>query len=73
MIEAPCLESPAGIAVTLLNWSGTKLNATVTVATDKRVRRVESVNQGSLKFRRAKGSITVSLPIGDVDVLQVRY
>jgi len=73
LIEAPALHSAGGIAVTLLNWSGVEQSATVTVATDKTVRSVESVNRGRLKFRSGKGNVTVTLPVGDVDVLQVRY
>ncbi|QDA59516.1 hypothetical protein [Hymenobacter jejuensis] len=73
LIEAPALYSQAGVAVTLLNWNGTPQTVEVTVATDKKVRRVASAEKGPLRFQQSPNGITVSLPLGDVDVLQVYY
>lgn len=73
LIEAPALHSPAGIAVTLLNWSGTPQNAQITVLTDKPVRRVQLAQGGAVKFQQTGRRLTVQVSLGDVDVLQVYY
>ena len=73
MIEAPALYSTGGVAVTLLNWSGAAQDVEVTIATDKKVRRVESAEKGKLSFKASKLGVTVRLPLGDVDVLSLRY
>ncbi|RSK48796.1 type 1 glutamine amidotransferase family protein [Hymenobacter rigui] len=73
LIEAPALYSVGGVAVTLLNWSGTAQQVDVTVAADRTVRRVQSAQRGVLRFQQIGGQLTVSLPLGDVDVLQVYY
>jgi len=47
--------------------------ARVTVAVDQTVSRVESVQRGPLPFHQQGDRVTVELPIGDVDVLQLFY
>ncbi|RPD47692.1 hypothetical protein DNI29_09595 [Hymenobacter sediminis] len=74
LVEAPALYSPAGVAVTLLNWRGTAAQSVdVSVATDRPVRRVVSAQRGPLPFRQSGNHVTVTLPLGDVDVLQLYY
>jgi hypothetical protein len=73
MIEAPALYSKTGVAVTLLNWSGTPQDVEVTVTTDKKVRSVESAEKGKLPFKTSKLGTTIRVPLGDVDVLSLRY
>jgi hypothetical protein len=78
LIEAPALYSAGGVAVTLLNYGEETKNAEVkevevTVAVDKPVTRVESVQQGKLIFKQNGDRVTVSLPLGDVDVLKLYY
>ncbi|MCA8831100.1 type 1 glutamine amidotransferase family protein [Hymenobacter pini] len=73
LVEAPALYSAAGVAVTLLNWSGTPQEVQVTVATDKPVRRAVSGQRGALRFRQTGSRVTVRLPVADVDVLQLYY
>ena len=65
--------SSAGIAVTLLNWSGEPLSEIqVEVRSDKNIGRVESVRHGKLGFRFADGRIRFSLPLDSADIVTVR-
>lgn len=73
LVEAPALYSSTGVAVTLLNWRGTAQEVRVTVAADRPVRRVQSAERGPLRFQQSGNKVTVDLPLGDVDVLQMYY
>jgi hypothetical protein len=73
LIEAPALYSKDGVAVTLLNWSGTPQDVEVTVTTDKKVKRVESAQKGKLPFKTSMLGTTIRVPLGDVDVLSLHY
>jgi hypothetical protein len=73
LVETPVLVSSAGIAVTLLNWSGGPLAAVqVDVRTDKKIVRVESVRHGPQKFQAIDGGVRVVLPLESVDILTLR-
>jgi len=72
LVEATLLESKAGIAVTLLNWSGAPLaNVTVTVPHGGKFAKTESVEQGTLTPQSSGGDLKVSLPLDSVDVLML--
>lgn len=81
LVEAPLLESPAGAAVTLLNWGGVPLPAvTVTVrglaglpeAARAGRLTVASAQRGPLAGYRIDGDrLTVTLPLKDVDVVMI--
>ena len=73
LVEAPMVASSAGIAVTLLNWSGEPLSEIqVEVRSDKNIGRVESVRHGRLEFRAADGRIRFSLPLESADIVTLR-
>ena len=73
LVETPMVASSAGIAVTLLNWSGEPLSEIqVEVRSDKNIGRVESVRHGKLGFRSAGGRIRFSLPLDSVDIVTLR-
>jgi hypothetical protein len=80
VVEGALLESDKGIAVTLLNWSGTpQQQLTVTVpgiarlADAQKARRlkVESAIQGALKYEINGNTLTVTLPLRAVDVVMI--
>ena len=73
LVEAPMLASLAGIAVTLLNWSGEPLpEVQVDVRTDKHIGRVESVRHGKLRFQSADGHTRFALPLESADIVTLR-
>lgn len=66
------LESEKGVAVTLLNWTGEPLKEiTVTVSDTGTVSKVESVEQGLLKYQTIPEGLKVTLPLKMVDVLLI--
>ena len=72
-IEAARLESPVGIAITLLNWSETQQNnIEVTIPNADNIQSVGSAEQGRLDFTRDGDRIRVTLPLRDADVLMLR-
>ncbi|MDF2440863.1 MAG: hypothetical protein JWN98_1847, partial [Abditibacteriota bacterium] len=74
VVEAARLDSAAGSAITLLNWTDRPLDAvTVTVRNAGAVRSVGSAESGALEFTREGESIRVTLPLRDVDVLMLRF
>jgi hypothetical protein len=72
-VEALRLESDAGIAVVLLNWTGTSIDALgVTVPNPGRFSRVSSIERGALVATpRANTALSVTLPLATVDVLML--
>lgn len=80
-IEAPALYSDKGIAVTLLNWSGTvQPEVGVTVVTDRPVADVALASGGEAPWtqkrtfpRFGRNILEATVDIGDVDVLMIRY
>ncbi len=81
LIDAPALFSEGGVAVTLLNWSGLDQPGTrVAVRTEREPARVVSARGGPVNFEctRVADAVgcflsTVTLDLGDVDVLSVYY
>ena len=78
-IEALALHSDLGVAVTLLNWSGSvQSNVTVVVRSEREPARVVSARKGALKgdYKAAangpfKFETAVTVDLADVDVLSV--
>jgi hypothetical protein len=71
-VEGVLLESDKGIAVTLLNWSGTpQAKITVTIHQAGKVSKVESLEHGVLSSQPVAGGVQVTLPLKDVDVLML--
>jgi len=78
VIEAPALYSAKGVAVTLIKYGEEEKHALVepveiSVAVDAPVKRVESAQKGKLEFKQTGKKVTVSLPFGDVDVVNLYY
>ncbi len=73
LVEAPMLCSAAGIAITLLNWSGEPLpEVEVLVRTDRTVGRAESVRRGKLRFQSVGGRTRFALPLDSADIITLR-
>ena len=66
MIEAPRLDSAAGTAVTLLNWSDEPLNhVEVTIRNPGSVTSVSSAERGPLHFTRIGNDVRVTVELSD--------
>lgn len=74
LVDAVCMDAPAGIVVPLANYTLQPL-ATITLAvrSAKAVRTVESVHHGRLRFTQAAGRVTFSLPLTDTDIVKLYY
>lgn len=73
MIETPVLVSDAGMAVTLLNWTGEKRGrVTLHLRTPFKVTSVESLDHGKIEFERVADGVKVTLDVDAVDVLKVK-
>jgi len=73
-VEAATLQSPYGLAVTLLNWSGSPVQQlAITVNCEGLVDRLESVKLGTrLPFSQNAGIVTFTLPsLGPADVVKL--
>jgi len=73
-VEAATLESPAGLAVTLLNWTDTIIsNLALTVRSSDPISRVDSARLGTtLAFSQNGETVSVTLPVlGPADVLKL--
>ncbi|MDB5388499.1 MAG: hypothetical protein JWM11_4145 [Planctomycetaceae bacterium] len=71
-VEACLLESKAGLAITVLNWTGKpipQLQITIPAVTD--VRRVSSVEQGPREFQLRSHGLEVHLPVNAADILLI--
>ena len=74
VVEASRLDSAAGIAVTLLNWTNQPIGQlAVTIRDAGQVASVASVERGVLPFTRQGDSVRLTLPLRDVDVLMIRH
>lgn len=72
-VEAPMLVSPAGAAITLLNWTGAALPAiTVNARVPFNVKLVESVTHGAISFQRHGSELSFSLQLGAADIVALR-
>jgi len=73
MVETPLLLSDAGGALTLLNWTGAKIDkAQITARVPFAVGSVESVQQGRIAFQKTNGGVTFSLPLDGADIVMLR-
>jgi hypothetical protein len=73
MVETPMLCSSAGVAVTVLNWNNDQVNnLALTVRVPYRVKSVDSVMHGPLKFDRGPRTIHVSLPVSSADIVVIK-
>lgn len=69
-VEAALLESDAGLAITLLNWTGRPIpQLTLTIPGLKPTAKLSSIDQGPLQ--RQPGSNTIQLPLEAADVVFV--
>jgi len=72
-VETPLLESSAGAAVTLLNWTGHRLPAVqVTVRTPFRVASAQSVTRGRIRLYHRGKLVTFTLPLGAADIVKLK-
>ena len=73
LVETPMLCSSAGIAVTVLNWNNDQVNNLgLTIRVPFRVKSVDSVIHGPLKFDRGPETIHVSLPVRSADIVVIK-
>jgi len=73
MVETPVLVSPAGAAVTLLNWNNEPIPKLILdLRLNFRVHAVRSVKVGPLPFKPTSTGIHVSLSLGAADILVVK-
>jgi hypothetical protein len=73
VVEAQRLDSGAGIAVVLLNWTGAPISSlTVRVRGAGAIASATSVVSGAVSVSRAGSDVLVRLPLRDVDVLMLR-
>jgi hypothetical protein len=73
LIDGTVIESPAGCAIPLANYSGKPVRRlTITIAGCGIVRSVESARRGKLSFRNADGPVSITLPLEDADLIVLR-
>ncbi len=73
MIEAVPLVSEKGMAVTVLNWSGSdKEKVRFDIQCAEKIREVESVLSGKIPFVQNKAGVSCEIPLKDVDVLLLK-
>lgn len=72
VVETCVMDSPAGAAVTLLNWQGTPLQeVTVTIPNPGKVSKVETMEQGLVPHTVTPQGVSIKLPLNSVDVLML--
>jgi hypothetical protein len=73
LVESPVLVSPAGAAITLLNWTGAPIaNLKAELHLPFTVRSIESVTQGAIHFETSGERVTFNLPLRAADILVVK-
>jgi len=73
MVETPILLSPAGAAVTVLNWTGEKIERLkLTLRVPFRVKSIESVKLGRLPLEQTPDGTTCTIALGAADILLIR-
>jgi hypothetical protein len=73
MVEVDRLDSRAGTAVVLLNWTGQPIpSLTVRLEGAGTMRSAQSVESGTVSVQRSGNDAVVRLPLRDVDVLKLR-
>ena len=74
VVESFYLEAPQGAVVTLANYTLRPIpSLSVTVRVPRRVKRVESVRGGALKFSASAGTVTAKVPLRDTDMLKLYW
>ncbi len=72
VVEACRLQSAKGIAIVLLNWTDEPIERlTVAIPTPGPFRKITSIQRGELPSSVEGGSLRVSLPLEDTDVLLI--
>jgi len=73
LIEPALLESEKGIAVTLLNWSGSPKTAVDVTVSDVGFtpRQVRTARGAAVEFQHAETTLRARLPLNTVDVLLI--
>ncbi len=73
LVESPVLVSPAGAAVTVLNWTGAPIaSLKVELHLPFAVRSIDSVTQGAIHFEKSGERVTFNLPLRAADILVVK-
>lgn len=73
MIEAVPLISEKGIAVTVLNWSGSdKDRVKLDIQCSEKISSVESISSGVIQYNQEKGIVSCEIPLKDVDILLLK-
>jgi hypothetical protein len=73
MVETPLLLSSAGVAVTLLNWSGAPIeNLKVMARVPFAVKSVESALRGQLDFKVTPDGVEFTLPLDGGDIVKLK-
>lgn len=73
MIEAIPLVSEKGIAVTVLNWSGSDKNSIkLDIHYNEKISSVESISYGKIQYTQEKGIVSCEIPLKDVDILLLK-
>ncbi|MCM8758533.1 MAG: hypothetical protein NC906_02005 [Candidatus Omnitrophica bacterium] len=74
LVEGCYLLSDKGIAIVLLNWSGKPMTETeITINDAENTTKVESVEQGNLRWEKSGNKVVVKLPLKTVDVLMLYF
>lgn len=72
LVDAVFMESAKGIVVPLANYTLQPVKElTLSVETEKRIRRVESVHHGKLEFTQKSGRVHFSLPLVETDFVKL--
>jgi len=73
MIEALPLISEKGIAVTVLNWSGSdKDKVKLDIQCSEKISSVESISSGVIQYNQEKGIVSCEIPLKDIDILLLK-
>jgi hypothetical protein len=74
LVDATVIDSPAGYAIPLANYSGKRIRQlTITVVQCGKVRSAQSARRGPLHFKSGvEGSLSVTLPLDDADLIVLR-
>lgn len=73
LVETSLFDSQAGLAIPLVNYTGSKIpNLQVRVLDPGTIRHVESASLGELKFQVKRGELIVEMPLDVADMLMLR-
>ena len=72
LVETTCIDTPAKLAVPLINWRGADLaSLTVTIRGVDKISKVRSVERGELKYTITNGDLVIELPLQAADMLLI--